>query len=1411
MRVKQIGWMFMLSWLLLLEVEAQVHRFEQLPARYGLSESIITSILADHQGYLWVGTWMGLYRYDGYRGYHIIANPQDSNSLQSNKITCLFEDQHHVIWVGTRNGGVYQYDRSQESFKAFKHLPEDPASLSNNSVWHISADAQGNIWLGTEYGLNRWQPETASFQRYFHGQDSVHNFIRSVSFDGYGGLWAGSERGLIYWPKPGEVSQSINYLLHPEGEQAFSATWLAHNFVRSVYRMPDDQAFLWVGTTHGLKKVFLPGPATQQLRIQYFDPDPDQAGSLSNLIVPSMISSPADPHTLWVATYGGLNKLDTQQGTFTVFRADETPFSLVNHTIRSIAVDRNQILWLGTDKGLQKLNLRANPWSLYPLSSHPSLANAGITVMERSNRPEGFWIGTQGKGIHYLNKYPAEAGGQDMYQSVNLLGADLPEYVDFVSDIALDRAGRIWVATLGAGIWTASEDKILTNSQGLREFQQFTMTTERLQLPETDVMALAPSRMGGVWMGYWDEGLAWVADDPLNAIHFTQSLEGKVDFRDFPNVHVAEQLEDEALILWVASRGGGLLKLSYDPKRKGLHLLQWYHRDAPPAYRLSTNFVNTFHQDKKGRLWIGSENGVDIFDEGQGKIKHFGQEDGLAVPFVNSIFQENQSDYWVGTFKGLVKISEPTSEQWQVTYYDEADGLLADRFTINAVLQDEQGKIYWGGDKGVSSIHSQDLGVDSIPPRIVMTDMKLFNRSVGIGQDYDGEVILTQHISETDHISLPFDFNVLTFDFVGLHLGRPSQHEYAYRLKGFSDEWVYRDARQRQAHYTSLPPDEYVFQIKVANSDGVWSPINEPFSLTIRPPFWRTIWAYALYALLFLALLYGVRAITLMRANLENRLNIERLEREKLAEVNHMKMRFFTNISHDLRTPLTLILSPLEQLLKDRSNERKQYNTFLRMHQNGNRLLHMINQLLDIRKSEAGLLRLQVGEGNIARFCEEVCLAFQGLAMQRKIQLTFLDEMPPGDSARVFFDRDQMEKVWFNLLSNALKFTPIGGEVYLRVGLDQAKQMLKITVEDTGAGIAEEELPYIFDRYYQGDQRGKKEKQEGTGIGLALVKKIVEAHQGRLEVQSKLGKGSRFNIYLKKGHAHFKSDEIIANFRNSEDVGRYAPSPHPDLRSADPDPQLQVAPLPSGRHEHILLVEDNADIRAYLRENLQHRYRISEATQGIEALEIALAELPDLIISDIAMPKMDGITFCREIKSRMETSHIPVILLTARTSLIFKVDGFETGADDYITKPFNMRLLETRIKNLIDNRKKLQEKFSGSFELSPSKIAVNSLDQDFLNRIKQIVEAHMEESNFSVEDLAGEMGLSRMQLYRKLKALTGNSPHKVMLKIRLTYAAKLLETGRYNVSEVTYMVGYNDLKSFRDQFKKEFGVIPSAY
>jgi len=1389
--------------------QSETFRFGQIKAELGLDQGTITSILQDRKGFMWFGTWLGLAKYDGYQVRFFKQSA--GTGLGSNKVAALLEDRKGRLWVGTSNAGLYLFDREKERFIAYQREPDNANSLSNNNVWALCEDDEGFIWIGTDKGLNRFDPEQRRFSHFYSqpGDESSlsNDFIYSLCAGPDGSVWVGTIDGLnrIVRKPNREGWQVMRYEIAPP----LAETNEFHHFIYRIRVAVHEANTLWIGTKGGLKKAtFAPGQAGRWQSIRHFEHLPGDPASLSNNYVTDIWERKEDS-SLWLATFHGLNRMTFRDTKFQSFYSgDDDRYSITNNTLRSLYEDRGGIFWIGTEKGVNRINFKAKPF--YHLSPDPvKNSNRNITAsLVRGRAKEGLWIGARGGGLLFL---PMENGKlqQHKIRQIQLQTRNTSTAAAMASYMILDRKGNIWMSTHGAGVWRFSETRPPPAGPVTHFFKG-----SNPALPDDYVMTVFESEKDGVWLGMWDKGLCRYDESEQRFQHFTQSDDaGAFNFKAFPNVNMLETKEGQRSILWVATRGGGLLKLFYNAEKKTLEVLAHYtHKEADPG-SICHDVINYLFLDSRKNLWIGTEGGLDMLAPGEQSFRHCSESNNAVNDIVRGILEDRQGNIWYSTQTGGISCLPPNGET--VTFTSTGD-LQGNYFyePANCWLP-SVGMMVFGGVNGLTLFDPSKIQKNQTVPEVAITGFRLFNKPVVPEQSNDsGRLILDKSIGESPQITLEYSQNVLAFEFAALQYDYPEKNRFAYKLEGFNKDWTYVDAGQRLAQYTNLPHGDYTFLVKATNSDGVWNEIPATVQLRILAPWWQTWWAYSAYVLFGLALIYGIRRVELTRFDLRKKLAIERVEREKVEELSQMKTQFFTNISHELRTPLTLIISPLEQLIREARTNRAFYQTFTLMHHNASRLLTMINQLLDIRKGEEGMTKLHVSEEDFVPFIEEIVLSFKSWALQREIDLVFMSESPP---MKVWFDREQMEKVAYNLLSNAFKFTPDKGRVRVEVlaAGDGAARFVCLQVSDTGPGIPEDQQSRIFERFYQvAEQTPVRSGQEGigTGIGLALVKLLVERHHGRVEVSSKPGAGSTFSVFLPLGNAHFAPTDIQKMPASGESSGGYLPLAPLENPPAAALSEAETHVEAAARKYRLLVVEDNEDIRLFLRQSLESEYEIAEAGDGKSGLELALENPPDLVISDVAMPEMDGIELCRSLKTNLLTSHIPVILLTARTSLIFKIDGLETGADDYITKPFNLHLLRLRMRNLIQIREKLREKYNRQLEFKmPEQAPDASMDDTFLANLIRKIEANLEDSEFSVDQLASGVLMSRMQLYRKLKAITDQTPHDLIRTCRLRKAAELLATGQYTVAEITYKVGYTDLKHFREQFRKQFGVSPSAY
>ncbi len=1057
--------------------------------------------------------------------------------------------------------------------------------------------------------------------------------------------------------------------------------------------------------------------------------------------------------------------------------------SLRNSSIQSLLEDRSGLLWIGTNKGINKLNLKQKAFEKIALKGENNITSL-------SKNKNTLWVGTYGQGIFEV---PLKDG-----EPISSRHLQLPNMIDFIYGIHADTEGWLWAATRGGGVY-----KIPTNAPN-----SYVQYNQMNPLSDNYIMTVFEDSQRNMWFGTWDHGLIRYnrAADTFSNIRvlpnsdFNPSAYPIVQYFEFKN-------SQNERVLWVGTRGGGLIELLLDEQSNILKVKNIYRNNPQDPQSLSSNFINCFYKDAANQIWIGTEEGMNQWNSDKKTFKRYSETDGLPDENVQSIAQDDNRNLWITTNKGLSRVAFDKNGQAICRNFDEKDGLPSNYYQPAATTTINEKHLFFGSTNGLLAFYPDDIKDNETVPMVSLVDFKLFNQSIHVGETKNGHTFLPLSISDIKTIELAYNDNAFSIEFAALHFDEPDKNRYAYRLIGFNDKWVYATANERTAHYTNLPHGSYTFEVKAANNDGVWSKEIVQVKIIVHPPFWLTGWAYLFYMACIGGAIWLYRHTLLVRENLKNQVQMETFKRKQSEEVSKMKVRFFTNVSHELRTPLTLILSPLEELIKREDVTPSVHETYDLMQRNATRLFNLITELLDFRKTEEGLMTLNVVETNLVKYLANITIAFRDLARQRHIDFSFVTTV---DNLKMWLDRDLMEKVFYNLFSNAFKYTNEGGKIIVKLDLDDHRNAV-ISIEDTDMGISADELPHIFEEFYRGKTSSEGKYRQGSGIGLALTKNIIDLHKSTILVESTVNKGSIFTISMPLGYEHYDAKFINHDYQSSENIALY-----PMLEESAPPQYEAVQNGEKSDNPLVLIVEDNPDIRVFIKQNLERFYQIEEAENGKIGLEKAQQLIPDLIISDVIMPEMDGLDMCNHIKNTEATCHIPIILLTARSSQIYQIEGYETGADDYVTKPFNMSLLFTRIKNLLENRERIQRRFeknfnqNTTFEVKPSELNITHLDKDFIEKCIELVEQNIGESDYSVEQLSHSLLMSRMQVYRKMKALTGETPNHFIRTIRLKRAAQLLEKG-YSVAEATYKVGFQDLKYFRECFKKQFGMNPKEF
>ncbi|WP_369411807.1 hybrid sensor histidine kinase/response regulator transcription factor [Chryseolinea lacunae] len=1355
--------------------QTEQYKFSHVNVNQGLSHNQIKCFLKDSRGFVWFGTLSGLNRFDGYSIKVYRNDAADTTSIRNSDVNKMFEDPAGNIWLTTWSG-IDVYDPETETFHHNTRTYLDRFGIPEGIITDIKKDSQGNFWfIHATLGLFQYHAPSRKLTPLFHKEvDSTSiatNHVSSLQEDGHGQLWIVHQNGVL--ERLDVATGKVAYRNHILSKQ-LKSDGTRYNLVVDS----DGELWIFVGDSNRGLFRFSNGGKT----FEHID-DHSQPLRLNTNIVRGVAQD--NKGIIWVATdHGGINLINKKKNTVNyIFNDPSDEKSLSQNSINTMYKDYEGIIWIGTFKhGVNYYHENIIRFNVYrhQASNPKGLMFDDINAFV-SEANGNLWIGSNGGGLIYFDRQK-NTFTQYVHDPKN------PNSLsnNVIVSLWMDRDKKLWIGTYFGGL----------NMFDGKKFTHYKHDPANPKsIADDNSWEVFEDSRGNLWIGTLNQGLDLFDRRKQEFRHYQLG-----DDNSIHSTYVPSLMEDNEGNLWVGT-GYGI-----DVLEKATNRFVHYLSDANTPGTLSNNSVLFLTQDSRGLVWVGTHGGLNVFDPTTKKFKHYREEDGLPHNSILTVVEDNSHNLWVSTPHGLSNILvkfEKNSRALDLTFknYDESDGLQGRQFNDNAVGKTPQGELAFGGPNGFNLFQPDLIGINKNIPKVMITDLQIFNKSVKIGEVFDGNVVLEKSITETKSITLKHSDNVFSIEFVALNYFHPLKSQYKYKLEGFNNQWLVTDGSQRKVTYTNIDPGDYTFSVLASNNEGVWDETPTKLKITVLPPFWKTRTAFVLYIFIILGALLLSRQLILERERMKYKIEKERQEAQQLHELDMMKIKFFTNVSHEFRTPLTLILTPLERLLKN-TNDNDQRGQFQMIHRNARRLLNLVNQLLDFRRMEVQETKLNASEGDLVAFVKEATLSFSDLSEKKNIELTFQTAVP---SLETIFDKDKLEKILFNLLSNAFKFTPEGGKVDVAMALrvkdeDQSKWM-EINVKDTGIGVPADMHEKIFERFFQNDLPHTMVNQ-GSGIGLSITKEFVKAHNGTITVQSEPNEGSCFTVLI----------PVV------ELSGATTPTPAPpqweEIAVASPQPEEAVPAdqqASQTRKPVLLLVEDNEDFRFYLKDNLKGQYTIVEARNGSEGWQKTVQHLPDLIVSDVMMPVMNGIELCKKIKADPAVSHTPIILLTARTNEEQKVEGFEIGADDYVTKPFNFEILQSRIRNLIHQRELFHKEFRKQIEVKATSINITSLDEKLIQNAIKVVEDHISDPDFSVEDLSRELGMSRVHLYKKLLALTGKGPLEFIRTIRLQRAAQLLEKSQLTISEVAYKVGFNSPKYFAKYFRDEFSMLPSAY
>ncbi len=1324
--------------------------FRNLDEDLGLSNSNVLSIVRDGQGMMWFGTAYGLYRYDGTR-IKPFFNSKDSTSLSHNNINKLYLGPEGKLWARNVNGQFDIYDPEKEHF-----IRGGPAfyahyQLASETVGMLMKDRQDRFWFThPDHGLSVFFPaekKTIHIEKSERKGSLYSNHISSIAEGIDGMVWIVHEQGIIDLLDPNRfvVTKTIRLTDNALPEAA------------NYELMLDSDGDAWVFDPDRDSGVFWIDAFGHEVKSNRMDSGPFR---LNNNMVKAIVEGKRGE--IWVGTdHGGINLLDKTHGKVVYLKdQDFVDQDMPHNVVYSLYKDPEDIIWIGTHKrgviyyhqGLLRFShIKKN------FEEGNSLPFNDVNAFVE-DKEGNLYIGTNGGGLLYhdrkTNRYK-----QFLHEPGN--PNSLPG--DVIVDLIMDQSGVLWIGTYLSGL----------GSFDGKNFRNYSYSQDvENGIPGPSIWKLYEDSKRRIWIGSLKSGLAILDADRKT---FQLYPAGKTPFK-LHNQYITSFTEDDAGNVWIAG-GSGLNVVNYETGQTR------YYSDTDGS-GLAESYITELFKDSQGTVWLTSIGGLQYFDVKDSTFVHYGKAQGLPSPFLVDLLEDDNNNFWISSHMGLSYAEVDRSRRpYKISFqnFDQKDGLQAALFNKNSALRTGKGEFIFGGPNGYNIFRSENFAFERNDPSVIFTDFQLFNEQVEVGQKIDGRVILPKALGQMDKLVLRHDENLISIGFSALNFLYPEKNKYRYKLVGFNSDWIYLNDNAAKVTFTNLDPGNYTLVVQPGTVLDGWSTKEYKLQIEVLAPFWMTPIAYMLYILLSLSLILYLRNQLLRREKDKFEREQAVLESKRVQELDKLKTKFFTNLSHEFRTPLSLIMTPAEHLISN-SKDSVLIPQYQIIQRNARRLLKLINQLLDVKNIENGALDFHPSEGDIVQFLKDGVADFHELSENQHIFLRFESNT---NCQQAIFDSDKLEKVLFNLLSNAFKFTPEKGGIVVSVSISQETEelgFLTLSVLDTGVGIPLESQSRIFDRYYTTE--GHERLNQGSGIGLALAQDFARIMQGDIRFKSVPGEGSEFILEIPITlipQDEWEEPDQVTEFRRD------------------------------GQKDCILIAEDHPEFRNYLRECLSDTYEVLIASHGVQAWEIAQNHIPDLVISDYMMPLMDGNELCTKIKSDIKTSHIPVILLTAKKSEETQIRGLDSGCNLYLTKPFNLEVLQLSIKNLLRDRKVVQEQNRKKIQVSASEVQIDSLDDQLIQRAVNFVEKHIEDTELTVEFMSRELGMSRVHLYKKLQSITGKSPIEFIRLIRLQRACQLLMRSQLNVAEVAYLVGYNNAKYFTKHFRAEFGMNPSEY
>ncbi len=1335
--------------------------FTKYSTQQGLSSNTVNDILKDHFGFLWLATEDGLNRFDGTNFKVYKHEPENSNSLRVNFITSLYESKDGIIWIGTNGGGLSYYDRNKDSISNF--ISKTPVQVGL-AITSINGDKDGNI-IVTSYGgiyiINPQDKELVMNSRYKKLLKEVDGKVSLYFYeDSKQEIWVGTDVGLYMYQPTLDLLKNFQHL---QGND----TSLAHNTIYKI--IEDKQGNMWFATENGLSMLM---PKSSHFR--NFLHTSSNLKISSNLVYMLAVDS---SNKLWVGTEEGLDILDIAANNITTYAPNvRNPHSLSSRSVRSILIDKQGICWVGTVRGgLNKYNDNINHFNLKEYSAFDPLGLRSPIVTSFAAYQNDVFVGTDGGGLQLYHRNTDLLDYIPLPISVRNNNHDLT-----ILALEMTKNNLLWVGTYLNGLYqynpvTKSVNHIVDGSSNA-------------SLNNNSVFCLKEMKNGDLWIGTNGGGINVIRHSGNQIEKYVFNPSKPNDATGPANNFIRSFEEDSMGNIWAGTFGSGISV--FDPLSKKFSFYTKENSGLP------SNYVLSIKEDSRGNIWVGTNgNGLGLLKKGSEIFEALTEKDGLTNGTILKIIEDEKGKIWVSTNNGL-SCYDPSTRKFK--NLSNHNGLQAGAFVLQSGLKLPDGELIFGGQNGFNHFNPNNLKTNQNVPEIVLTELKVDDQTVAPADNgpIDKPILLADEVKLKYKQGFSIAFEALDFT-------APEANQYEYKLEGFDKNWV-KAGKDHSAHYANIPPGNYVFVVKASNNDGVWNQKGRSFKVIVAPPFWRTIYAYFIYLLVFASVLFyirhrGIKKIQ-MRYELEKERQMakqlierERKEAEYLHKLDQMKIKFLTNLSHEFRTPISLITGPIDNLIGQTKNDAFLSQLKL-IKRNGRRLLNLVNQLLDFRKMEEKELKLQCSDGDIVFFIKDVCDSFNDLAKRKKIHYGFYTEV---DEMLVSFDHDKVERVLFNILSNAFKFTGENGDISVRLKMEEDAEkdffMMTVSVKDSGIGISKVAQTSIFDSFFQGDASSAI-LNHGTGIGLSITKEFVKLHGGSIWIDSEVGHGSTFTFQIKLWKAvQVETKQVAFTSKNIE--------LNIDTNSANNN----------GTHPSVLIIEDDDDFRFYIKENLRQLYTIYEAPNGKEGWQRTLFHHPDVIISDVQMPIMNGLELVQKLKSDKRTKHIPVILLTAANNPNGTLDGLESGAIDYMTKPFDFHVLEAKIHNILLLNQSYKDTYSKQVTVSLPETEVVSEKDKFVQKTLQYIHENLDNPKLSVELLSSHLYISRASLYNKLFEYTGMTPVELIRSVKLEKAQELLEKSDLTVNEIAYETGFANSNYFSKVFRAKYNMTPSEF